>query len=570
MNLKIKFIMKSKRILPLILLSVTLLISSNIKSQTFEWTRSFGGINNDFGNGMVVDDAGNVYTAGSFDATTDFDPGPGTFILSPNNNSDIFIHKMDAQGNFLWAKSFGSNTAESGYSMTADNSGHLYITGYFAGTMSINTISGPTSLTTAGSSEIFIMKLDEDGHVFWASSFGGIQGDSGYEIAVDDLGNVYTAGSFSATVDFDPGPDTTQVISNGNTDVFIHKMDAQGNFVWVKTFGGTGGDYAQSLTVDESGNVYTTGYFADTVNFNPGEDALHIFSAVFDDMFIHKLDSQGNFQWVKVAGGPSGNSGLSITLDDFGNIYTTGNFKESMDFDSITGNESLISAGDRDIFIQKMNADGQLLWVRSIGGSGRDIGWSVATDKSGHIYVTGTFTDTVDFDAGAGVALLTSAGKSDIFIQKMDSEGRLLWAQSFGGIDNDEAFAVKTDDSGHVYVVGTFQDTMVFEPAALVSAGFKDVFILKLSQIISDISETPEILPVLAYPNPTNGTVNISLEKPMDNVNMKIIDVNGKLINSTFFSQLLQEKIEIPGHSGIYFIHLLADNEQRVIKIMKE
>src|SRR5258705_4310265 len=133
----------------------------------------------------------------------------------------------------------------------------------------------------------------------WAKQLGGIANDEGYSIAVDASGNVYTTGYFTGTVDFDPGPGTTNLTAIGLEDAFVLKMNAVGNIVWAKQFGGSSSDFGRSIAVDASGNVYTTGGFNGTVDFDPGPAIVNLSSAGGWDIFISKLNASGNFVWVK-------------------------------------------------------------------------------------------------------------------------------------------------------------------------------------------------------------------------------------------------------------------------------
>ncbi|MBT6372369.1 MAG: hypothetical protein HOJ86_06840, partial [Acidimicrobiaceae bacterium] len=151
--------------------------------------------------------------------------------------------------------------------------------------------------------------------------FGGTNADYGYSVAVDSSGNVYTTGYFNGTVDFDPGAGTANLTSNGYKDVFVSKLDSSGNYVWAKNFGGTGNDMGYSVAVDSSGNVYTTGYFTGTVDFDPGAGTTNLVPNGSSDAFVSKLDSSGDLVWAKnldvqiVGFGQFDRTALSIAVD---------------------------------------------------------------------------------------------------------------------------------------------------------------------------------------------------------------------------------------------------------------
>ena len=135
-----------------------------------------------------------------------------------------------------------------------------------------------------------------------AKQMGGTGSDYGNSIVLDGSGNVYTTGFFEAAVDFDPGVGVANLTSTGAWDVFINKLDASGNFLWAKKLGGVGNDVAYSIALDGSGNIYTTGFFEGTADFDPGIGVVNLTSAGGWGIFISKLDASGNFLWAKQLG----------------------------------------------------------------------------------------------------------------------------------------------------------------------------------------------------------------------------------------------------------------------------
>ena len=473
----------------LLLILIICISSISLGQQAnFEWAKAFGSSSYDYGNSMKVDASGNVYTTGSFWGTVDFDPGAGTFNLTPAGNSDIFIQKLDASGNFLWVKSFGSTGTDYGKSIAVDASGNVYTTGSFFGTVDFDPGAGTFNLTTTYN-DVFIQKLDASGNFLWAKSFGGTGNniDSGNSIAVDASGNVYTTGYFEGTADFDPGAGTFNLSSAGGQDVFVQKLDASGNFLWAKAFGGGNNydDYGLSIAVDTSGNVYTTGSFYLTVDFDPEAGTFNLTSVGGRDIFIQKLDASGNFLWAKAFGGNNDEYGNSMKVDASGNIFTTGSFWGTVDFDPGAGALNLTSAGNRDIFIQKLDTSGDFIWAKAFGSNNDDRGFYITVDTSGNVYTTGQFEGTTDFDPGAGTLNLTSAGNRDIFIQKLDASGDFLWAKAFGSSNDDRGYCITVDASENVYTTGMFEGTADFDPGAgtfnLTSTGNSDVFVHKIS-----------------------------------------------------------------------------------------
>ena len=398
-------------------------------SGNFLWAKSMGGVQADQSNAIAIDAAGNIYTTGTFLGTADFDPGSSTYNLISAGGGDIFVSKLDANGDFIWAKNMGGTNNDVAVSMAIDASGNIYTSGYFRGTSDFDPGVLTYSLTSEGSTnyDIFISKLDASGNFIWAKNLGGADEDRGSCIALDGSGNVYTTGFFYNAADFDPGASTytLNTVSPGYPDIFISKLDASGNFVWAKSIGSIWDDRASSVAVDATGNVYTTGYFQETADFDPGP-ATHNMSTTLGgsdaDIFVLKLNSTGDFIWAKTMGGASTEQGASIAIDAFGNVFTTGTFDGTADFDPGPGIYNLTGmGGTSDIFISKLNAAGDFVWAKAMGGDNVEHVYSMILSPSEDIYTAGDFQGTSDFDPGTAIYNLVSFGQSDAFILKLST-----------------------------------------------------------------------------------------------------------------------------------------------------
>jgi hypothetical protein len=459
------------------------------------WAKRMGGTSNDYGTSVAVDGSGNVYTTGYFFGTVDFDPGPGTFYLTSAGAEDIFISKLDASGNFIWAKRMGGANEDFSFSITIDISGNVYTTGDFNGIADFDPGAGTFNLTAFGGySNIFISKLDSSGNFVWAKKMGGSGHAYSFSIVADASGNLYTTGSFIGTDDFDPGFGIYNLTSHGLGDIFVSKLDSSGNFIWAKAMGGTGWDYGNCIALDASDNIYITGSFEKTVDFDPG---VGIFNLTWDgdiSLFVSKLDSSGNFVWAKAMSGLySGAYGYSLALDATDNVYTTGGFGGTIDFDPGAGVFNLTSVGNADIFISKLDTLGNFVWAKDIGGVNDDIGNSIAIDRfgSGDVYTTGYFQATADFDPGPGTFNLF-AGGIDMFISKLNASGNFLGAQAIGPAGEVKAQSIAVDAFGNVYVAGSFNsNSITFGSNNLTNAGARDVFIAKFNSYgMSDVAIT--------------------------------------------------------------------------------
>ena len=373
-----------------------------------------------------------MYTTGYFNGTADFDPNAGVSNLTSAGNTDIFVSKLNATGNLIWTKGMGSTSADVGNGIAVDATGNVYTTGTFQGTVDFDPNAGVLSLTSAGGNDIFVSKLDSSGNLAWAKAMGGTGTDVGFGIAVDATGNVYTTGDFNGTTDFDPNAGVLNLTTIGNSDIFVSKLDSTGNLVWAKAMGGTNFEIGYSITVDATGNVYTTGYFNRTADFDPNAGVLNLTSAGADNIFISKLDSTGNLAWAKGMGGTSFSIGRSIAVDAAGNVYTTGYFSGTADFDPNAGVSNLVTTGGLDIFVSKLDPTGNFAWAKAMGGTTNDIGYGIAVN-GGNVHTTGHFNVTADFDPNAGVSNLTLTGGEDIFVHKMSVTAAAL---RFDGVND--------------------------------------------------------------------------------------------------------------------------------------
>ncbi len=326
----------------------------------------------------------------------------------------------------------------------------------------------------------------ETPNLVWAKAIPDCGGDGAKSIITDKFQNVYITGHFDHAADFDPGNGTVILTPKATHDIYILKLDSFGNFVWVKTIGGTESSYAESITSDALGNVIVTGFFNGTADFDPGTGAFTMTSTGNDNAFILKLDQNGNFTWAKQIEGDGFSVARSITLDAASNIYLTGSFSGKTDFDPGKGVYTLSSSGDtRDLFIEKLDESGNFMWAKQIGGIAADYGCSISLDPLGNVYTVGQYFGTVDFDPGAEIYNLNSIDNQiSRFILKLTTTGEFLWARQIQAASIDYGCAIAVDKSGNVYTTGGFAGIVDVDPGdgifTLISSGGADIFILKL------------------------------------------------------------------------------------------
>ena len=388
---------------------------------------------------IAVDGAGNVYSTGSFLGTGDFDPGAGVFNLTSAGMEDIFVSKLDASGNFAWAKRIGASQSDAGTSIAVDAAGVVYATGWYTGPaapVDFDPGPGTFNLPPNGGSfathlGAYVLKLDTNGNLVWADQLGAGFGDAtGNQIALDASDNVYTTGVFNdLSADFDPGPGTfTLGDATPYYKTFVSKLNASGNFVWAKGFYGPvsfTNPIPHGIEVDGSGNVFTAGYFTGTVDFDPGAATYNLSPADgFRDAYISKLDAAGNFVWAVRFGKTSSDDKVnSIALDVSGNVYHIGEYSGTVDFDPGNGVFNLTSRiSSIDTYISKLDAAGNFVWAYDVAKTSDPSGanqHSIAADNSGNLYATGLYFGTTDFDPGAGIFNVTPSGGRSLFVIKL-------------------------------------------------------------------------------------------------------------------------------------------------------
>ncbi len=442
-----------------ILLFITFLLSTFVvNAQYFDWVKSIGV--DEFHHSMNIDSNGNVYISEGF---------PSDNFTSEYHDYDFSIRKIDPSGTEIWKKMIGGHASTKSNSIATDRLGNIYNIGSFHGIQDFNPGSDITYLTSTSGDhvgfdrDIFIQKLDSIGNLIWAKSFG--RGHNPL-ISVSNKGEIYSIGNDSVQRLDTSGnilwKKSVEVIDAGRYDVFslitddfgnlyvgknafttftkygyyyssiiIEKFNSEGERVWMKKIGERtpkGNSLGNGMAVDTFGNIYQIGFYKGTVDFDPNIDSTNLTNNnTKSDIFIQKIDMEGNLIWVKSISGNIAGIGewrplheVNIAVDISGNIYTTGTFFGTTDFDP-NDSTSFLTAIQNDIFIQKLDTAGNLLWVKSIATNTiHPVSMTIGIDNIDNIYTLGSFKETVDFDPNEAANYLTSAsGFRDIFLQKL-------------------------------------------------------------------------------------------------------------------------------------------------------
>jgi hypothetical protein len=489
-------------------------IQKSDKFGNFVWAKQMRGINigGGYGYAISLDSLGNIYTVGAFFGTVDFDPSQNDyFFVSDVNNPDIYIQKLDASGNLIWAKRMGGPDTDYGYSIAIDPSGNIYTTGEFKGTANFDPGNGVYNLNSAGGNDIFIQKLDTFGKFIWAKQIGGTLDDLGNSITIDQVGDVYITGQFSDTVDFAPSVNPTILISEGNYSTFISKIDLNGNFIWSRQIAGTGLSSGTSIVVDSYGDIYSTGYYGGEIVFNVGMDEMTVVSNGQSDMYIEKLDALGHFIWAKTVEDAFPGGANTIATDLLGHVYLAGGYLNATDFDLGPGTNNLSFSGFMDLFIMKLDGLGNFLWALGTGSSDAERISGMAISANGNIYATGIFRADVDFDPSPATAYLNvdGSGNYDVFTLKFSQ----LW--DFHGTVFQDLNLNNLQDSGEPGMPSIILTTTNSERSASTdSLGHYHIY----NDIIGDtvIANMPRthwsVFPHYAIPDTTQQAMNFAVE----------------------------------------------------------
>ena len=383
------------------------------------WVRGIFGEDDVVGNDVVVDGYGYIGIVGDFQSTADFDPGPNLVQDTSRGEEDIFLLRLDPNGNYDWHWTGGSNRSDTGTGIAVGPGEHLYITGSFEKDLAFDPAPSKIRLSSNGDDDAFVARFTSYGEVLWARGWGGSGDDVGEAVGVDRNGRVFTVGTFEGRdVDLDPTWTGAEFSSAGKKDIFLTVLEKDSSWRWSTPFGG------------------------------PGEDRV---------------------------------TDLVVTLD--GAFYMTGRFDNTADFDHFGAGGEITSKGEADIFLLKYNGVQSFAWVEGFGAGRTDRGASLSSDPVGNITMLAAFEQTVDFDPGPGETLLTSTSQDDMAVAQYTPGGDLRRAQLIIGTADEEPRAIAVDAYGAVVITGEFQGALDFGNSLTATANdgaTYDIFLAKL------------------------------------------------------------------------------------------
>ncbi|MBP6731601.1 MAG: hypothetical protein KA149_06050, partial [Chitinophagales bacterium] len=358
-----------------------------------------------------------------------------------------------------WAKGEGDIGNDAAFGVTVDDAGNSYVTGNIAGRADF---SG-TIYQGSGIYDLFVAKYGPNGDLLWVKLGGGPGNDQGNSIKWSN-GYLYVCGSFEGTATFSG----TTLTSKGEGDMFLAKYGDGGNLIWIRSGGGTGLDYGQTVDVGSNGDVLVGGAYETAMKL---ESVNLTTTNIYYESFYARYGSTGNLIWAKSTSGNNPNMVTGLAFDHNNALYITGYFGGSLRADNTTVNSV---SSSYDIFLAKVSeGDGSLTWIKRAGSLYEDAGHAVTCDLQGNPTITGYFAGTASFDGNQ----VTYNDYNDIFTARYDANGNNLWVRAGKGLQLDVPFAITSDATGNLFVTGMFQGAIDFDGNAL-TGGDREVFVV--------------------------------------------------------------------------------------------
>ncbi len=549
------------------------------QTSVLEWVHALGGPLYDNGQAVATDSQNNVYVTGTFSGTADFDPGTGTAYINSGADQNVFIQKLSPDGNFIWAKIFPAGNSTIVTSITVDPSDHVILGGRFTGTMVFPTVDSTSTISSPGQADAYIVKLNAGGQFVWARSFGNPNdtannSDQINALKTDASGNIYSSGHFYGAADFDPSPMGTVILTatGTNMDIFIQKLSPGGDLIWAKKIGAGSSEGSASMSIYQN-TLLLTGFFQQTVDFDPSASNTSLSSQGYADIFLLSLTTDGDFNQVKQFGSVFNDKGVDLITDPSGAIYLTGIFDAAIDLDPGTGTNSVTPASGTDFFVLKLTPSADFSWAKTFAGTYYKYSRALAYHPDNGIVVTGIFGDSVHFDPGNPAGSFSSA-QEDIFLVYLDPNGNYIWSGTYGNqgiLDQDYVNGIAVDNLGGIYSTGRFVDAVDFDCGpgveTLTPSGPSDIYIQKLNgKTLSIISHS--VADFKLYPNPASQQLFISAAS-LNNCRVTICNSLGMIVLEKELSGT-ESQLDIQNLSpGSYVVNLTNESgstHQRMVK----
>lgn len=485
-------------------------ISKTSPSGQLLWVKGIGGTSNDYGTSITVDANNNVYVTGIYEETVNFNPGGVAQTLTSNGAQDIFVLKLDPNGNFVWAKGIGGEGYEETSGIQVSPNGDVYLAGYFSGAVDFDPSSAENILTPNGLVDSFFVKLSNNGELSWVKTIGGFM-TTPTDMKLQN-GHLYVLGSFKDTTDFDPDANQTHELTAEGFDAFILKLDLSGNFVKVtttKSLTSSTGITPMSLSLDENNNAYISGYFGGTIDFGP--------------------DVQHNGQYTFTA-------------------------------------ESMLNG-----FVFKIDNNGKLVWanhVKPLTEESSSLGYGLVANKNQEIFITGYIAGKVKFD---DIEIEQNTDHfMTAFIGKLNKDGKFIDIKLFGGVGYIDTHCAAKDANDNIYIGGAFDYLANINPDGggsynITSRGYRDSYLIKLNNTNLGVEDINSKTDLLVYPNPASDVVYLKAKEQLSGTRYIIYDMIGREISTGIVgkSQEIKTNLLLKGN---YTLKIGNKYQSKIIK----
>lgn len=600
-----------KRKISLCYIFFNAVLYSPAQNPQFEWAKHTESDNVMMGFSLAVDGFSNVYTAGIFTGTNDFNPGQGETLLTAIGEADLFLQKLDAEGNLVWVKQIASSWLVGAYqppfplsiggggsqSMAVDKDNNIILCS-FTPSDTIWPIpedgSDWEALTTQpesmGSYDILVLKLDPDGDLMWGHRVGGTAIDLAFNCALDNDGNIFVAGNFQDTVDFDPDPTATSVMTKPlyEQGKFLMKLNVDGNFVWVKEIPGLGSIYTST-----DGSIYCTGQCLDTIAFNSSQSVNVDWPSTFSSgAYLLNVNGNGEFESVIVCSSSSSMPSVtSCTVDGNSNIWMATNFVDTVHISLFGTSQSFTIVENQDflpssaMLLIKLSPSGELLY----SGQTQMSIVELLLGKQDAVFSFGSISnEVIDVDPGGGVIDPMTNGNS-LGALKLHSDGQFAWSGFIGplvyaGLGNGNRVDFGMDSLNNIYITSEFRQTPDLNPSPNESYTFTsldpstpDMFTLKWSdpdEPVTALFGLPSHK-ISLYPNPATHEIILDFPANDSDVTIRIRDLAGRDVYTTLGTQqktmhITQFRIDISSlSSGVYMLQTSSMESSSSLKFYK-
>lgn len=466
------------------------LCSALLPAQTapvFDWSGSIDGTDQELVTAVGSDFQFNVFSAGTFAGTHDFDPGPGVAQLSALPSvADQFVVKYRSNGTFAWAKDFDASSGIVPNAIAGDNNGNVIIAGEFYGTVDFNPGPGTMNISANGNpSDGYLCQLDSLGNLNWAFAISSAGQEYIKDIVVDSVGNIYCVGNFQNTIDFDPGPGNTSLSPSLTAEgTFVAKYSAAGALLWAGQIenqpGGSGIGF--SLHINNAGDVLLGGEFWGQVDFDLGA-GIHLATAsgFNSESYVLQFTPAGTFSQLITFGGSSSNDFINdITTDENGTIYCSGCFNGTVDLAPGTQIVNHVTGGSYDVYLVAISSTGNYMWSNTFGNTFDSGETNLVYSQASGLHLTGFFAGNLDFDPGPGSFNMAGASPSEAFYARYTASGSFITATELG----DWCYDLQTDKFGALYFGGQYSSFSNLDPITstvpISPVGYADGYTVKL------------------------------------------------------------------------------------------